>query len=70
MNVTDILGWGIFSGLGLWLILFPKGFIRVQSWIYRKPVPITVKQVRNSGIFWIAIVIGVYIDVTFIHRRH
>jgi len=56
MDSQNLIGFIIFGSLSLWLIIFPKYFVKSYLWIVRKKMKMPSNEaIRFIGLFWLLI---------------
>lgn len=54
MKLSDYLGFSLFLGFGLWLVLFPASVIHFYNWFHQDRVKMPPpRAVRLVGALWI-----------------
>ena len=57
MKLIDYLGFGVFVGLGVWWLVFPRSVIRFYTWFHKGAVTMPgTFGIRLLGGLWIALV--------------
>jgi hypothetical protein len=57
LKISDALGLGLFSSLGLWWVVAPKSVLQFYAWFHRKPSLLEAKlpAIRVVGVFLVVL---------------
>jgi len=70
MKNDNVIGYLIFMGLGLWLVIIPESVIKFYSWFHKNQMKLpSLKVIRIIGLMIVLLLTTIFIYTQYFKNR-